>query len=149
MSETFAIAPAGSRPLALLLPLAIVIGGVLVLLLWSALGAQRARFVVTPTALELKGDVYGRSIPRSAILPEGVRRVDLTTERGLAPAWRTMGTGLPGYKAGWYRLHDGSKALLYLTDRSRAVLIPTTLGYDVMLSPRDPDGFIRALGATD
>jgi hypothetical protein len=58
-----------------------------------------------------------------------------------------MGTGLPGYQAGWFRLRNGEKALVYLTDRRRAVYVPTTAGYDVLLSPEDPDGFLRALAS--
>jgi len=43
------------------------------------------------------------------------------------------------------RLGTGEKALLYLTDRSRAVYIPTLAGYSVLLSPDDPDAFLGAL----
>jgi hypothetical protein len=63
------------------------------------------------------------------------------------PARRTVGTGLPGYRAGWFRLRNGEKALLYLTDTSRAVYIPTTAGYSVLLSPAQPDEFVSALRA--
>ena len=34
---------------------------------------------------------------------------------------------------------------LYLTDRRKAVYIPTTEGYSVLISPSDPDGFLSAL----
>jgi hypothetical protein len=56
-----------------------------------------------------------------------------------------MGTGLPGYRAGWFRLRNGEKALLYLTDANRAVYIPTTAGYGVLFSPVDPEAFLAAL----
>jgi hypothetical protein len=56
-----------------------------------------------------------------------------------------MGTGLPGYRSGWFRLRNGEKALLYLTDTSRAVYVPTTAGYGVLLSPQNPDEFVAAL----
>jgi hypothetical protein len=73
--------------------------------------------------------------------------VDFATEPDLAPKWRTMGTGLPGYQAGWFRLKNGEKALLYLSDRSRAVYVPTTAGYSLLLSPADPDRFLSAVRA--
>jgi hypothetical protein len=63
------------------------------------------------------------------------------------PKRRTFGTGLPGYQAGWFRLESGEKALLYLTDRSRAVYIPTTAGYSVLLSPENPDGLLAAIAS--
>ena len=74
-----------------------------------------------------------------------VRRVDFSTTPDLAPRWRTLGTGLPGYRAGWFRLRNGEKALVYLTDRNRAVYVPTTAGFSVLISPADPDGFVAAL----
>jgi hypothetical protein len=58
-----------------------------------------------------------------------------------------VGTGLPGYQAGWFRLRNGEKALLDLTDRRRAVYIPTGAGYSLLLSPADPDGFLSRLRA--
>jgi hypothetical protein len=77
--------------------------------------------------------------------PAEARRVDFAATPELEPQRRTMGTGLPGYRAGWFRLRNGERALLYLTDRSRAVYIPTAAGYGVLLSPADPDGFLAAV----
>lgn len=65
--------------------------------------------------------------------------VDLRLEPSRKPASRTMGTGLPGYAAGGFRLGNGEKALLYLTDRTRAVYVPTHDGYSVLLNPHDPE----------
>jgi hypothetical protein len=56
-----------------------------------------------------------------------------------------MGTGLPGYQAGWFRLANGETALLYLTDRAKAVYVPTTNGYALILSPDNPERFMAAL----
>lgn len=97
--------------------------------------------------LRLRGDLYGRVIPANELRIDQARRVDLAATPELAPRWKTMGTGMPGYQAGWFRLRNGEKALLYLTDRTRAVFVPTTQGYGVLVSPADPDGFIRALKA--
>jgi hypothetical protein len=52
---------------------------------------------------------------------------------------------LPGYASGWFDLASGESALLYLTDRQRAVYVPTDLGFSLLLSPRDPDAFLAAL----
>jgi len=34
-----------------------------------------------------------------------------------------------------------------LTDAARAVYVPTTAGYGVLLSPREPDAFLAAVRA--
>ena len=54
---------------------------------------------------------------------------------------------MPGYRSGWFKLEGGERALLYLTDVQRAVYVPTTEGYGVLLSPSDPDAFVAALRA--
>ena len=146
--ETFPIAPAATRALwlvplllvAVLVPVIVLIGGTVV-------GARGSRFEISQAGLRLHGDWYGRTIPPGQIRGRDARRVDLAAEPALAPKWRTMGTGLPGYQAGWFRLRNGEKALLYLTDRTRAVYVPTTAGYSLLLSPADPEGFLSAVRA--
>jgi hypothetical protein len=133
----------------LLIPVSVLVVGVLVgtlaLLAISLRGAQAARFEVVGEGLRLRGDLYGRIVPREQLVLDGARRVDFAGEPGLLPKWKRVGTSLPGYQSGWFRLRNGEKALLYLTDRARAVYIPTTAGYSLLLSPLDPDGFLDAL----
>jgi hypothetical protein len=141
----FAIAPAPGRFLWLLVPVVLVLIGVFVLLAASIRGAHASRFEVLDDSLRLRGDLYGRTIPRCQLLIDSARRVNFASEPGLLPKWKRVGTGLPGYQSGWFRLRNGEKALLYLTDRSKAVYIPTSNGYGLLLSPLDPDGFLAAL----
>jgi hypothetical protein len=146
--ETFPIAPAATRALWFVpLLMAVILVPVLALVGRTMVGARAARFEVSPAGVRLHGDWYGRTIPSGQVRGLDARRVDFATEPGLAPKWRTMGTGLPGYQAGWFRLKNGEKALLYLTDRSRAVYVPTTAGYSLLLSPADPDRFLSAVRA--
>ena len=143
--NVFPIAPAESRYLWFIVPIGLILIGVMVILVLSLRGAQTARFEVVSEGLRLSGDLYGRTIGFNQMRLDSARRVDLAHERQLAPSFKRMGTSLPGYQSGWFRLRNGEKALLYLTDRSKAVYIPTTAGYSVLLSPSDPDGFLNAL----
>jgi hypothetical protein len=146
--ETFAMAPSDSR---LLWFLPVFVGllliGVVALLIGTAMGSRGAKFEVSTEGLRLRGDLYGRLIPAASLRAETIRRVDLAVDTGLAPKWRTMGTAVPGYQSGWYRLKSGEKALLYLTDRKRAVYLATAEGYGVLLSPENPDAFVTAVRA--
>ncbi len=142
---TFPIEPAHSRYLWFIVPITVLLVGVIVLLLVTVRGSRESRFEVTAESLRLRGDLYGRTIPRTRLLTDQARRVDFGTEPGLRPKWKTIGTGLPGYQSGWFRLRNGEKALLYLTDRTKAVFVPTAEGYGLLLSPADPDGFLAAL----
>jgi hypothetical protein len=143
----FPIAPAASRYLWFLIPVFAILVAAMAVVVISVRGARTSRFEVRSDALVLHGDLYGRVIPKAQLRVELARRVDLTVESDLRPKSRRMGTGLPGYQAGWFRLANGEKALLYLTDRTRAVYIPTTAGYGLLLSPLDPDAFLARLGA--
>ena len=146
--QTFQIAPAAARSLwflpAVLIPVLLIVIGVTY---FSITGARHSHFDVSPEGLRLAGDFYGRTIPAGQLRAVEARRVDFTVSPELAPSWKTMGTGLPGYQSGWYRLRNGDRALVYLTDRTRAVYVPTTEGYSVLVSPEDPDGFLSALRA--
>lgn len=144
-AETFAIAPAGTRPLWILLPAFLVLLGGMALLGAAWFGSQRASIEVSPAGLRLRGDLYARLIPTSQLRGGAARLVDLRTAPEYRPTRRSLGTGLPGYAAGWFRLASGEKALLFLTDRTRAVYIPTRAGYAVLVSPRDPPALLAAL----
>lgn len=141
----FPIAPAESRYLWFIIPITVLLLGVMALLFATVAGSRSARFEVSSEGLRLRGDLYGRLIPWSELRVEEARRVDFAQERGLRPSWRTMGTALPGYQAGWFRLVNRQKALLYLTDRTKAVYIPTEKGYSLLLSPANPDAFLERL----
>jgi hypothetical protein len=143
--QAFPIAPSDARPLWLILPVVLVLIAAMWLLTVALLGSRSARFEVSGEGLRLRGDLYGRMIPLAQLRVAEARRINLDHEPELRPRWRTLGTAVPGYRGGWFRLRGGAKALLYLTDHDRAVLVPTTADYLVMLSPADPDGFLEAL----
>lgn len=150
MTTTFPIAPSASAAWVLpviAVPLVLALAGALYVMGSSLVGSRNASFEVGPYGVTLRGDLYGRTIPSRAIRMEGVRIVDLDREPKLRPTRRTFGTALPGYRSGWFRLADGEKALLYVTDRSKVVYLPTSEGYSVLLSPTDPTGFVASLRA--
>jgi hypothetical protein len=144
--ESFPIAPASSRSLWFFIPIAMVLLAAAATLVVAALGPTRARYELSPAGIALRGDVYGRRlIPAAELRGGSARMVDLAREPDLAPRWRTLGTGLPGYKAGWFRLKNGEKALVSLTDPHHAVYVPTTRGYALLVSPARPDSFLAAI----
>jgi hypothetical protein len=102
-------------------------------------------YEVSAAGLRVRGTLYGRLVPAAALRVGAARRVDLAAEPALAPARRTNGLGLPGYGAGWFRLAGGGRALAFVTDRNRLVHVPTTAGYDLLLSVDDPDGLLAGL----
>lgn len=142
MRQVFAIDPATGAvslvPLLVLAPLA-------VLFLWIWYSSRYVRFEVSPDGLKVSGDVYGRTIPVSELVSEQARVIDLGVDKDHQPSWRTNGIGLPGYKSGWFKLKNGEKALLFVTKQKNVVYVPTTSGYSVLLSVKQPEAFVAAL----
>ena len=145
MPESFAIAPAGLRHLWVFVPVAVILLGVAAVLLLTLNGANRGRFEFTEAGLSLRGDIYRRTVPYAALDPDGMRLVDWRSERDLEPVARTMGTGVPGYRSGWFRLRNGQKALLFVSTGHPVVHLPTHDGYALQLTPGDPRAFMAAV----
>jgi hypothetical protein len=143
--DSFPIVPGQGRILWFALPLlSLVIAGIGVVV-YSLSASRTARFEVSNAGLRLRGDFYGRLIPARSLRLDAARAVDLRKEPTLEPVLRTVGTAIGGYRAGWFRLRDGERALLYVTDPTHVAYVPTTEGYSVMLSVADPAAFLASL----
>jgi hypothetical protein len=145
MDTVFHIVPAGVRPLYLLVPIFALLAFVVGLLGMTAYGSQREAFVLSDAGLDFRGDVYGRRVPWSVLRLQDARIVDLAREGELRPRSRRLGTALPGYAAGWFRLRNGERALVFLTAWHRALYVPTTAGYALLLSPEYPEVMLAEL----
>jgi hypothetical protein len=144
-STVFPMIPAASKSLWFFAIIGLILVGALLMMGWVAWSMRHATFTVSNEGLRLQGDLYGRLIPLKSLKLDEAVVTNLNTDRDHQPKWRTMGTGLPGYAAGWFKLRNGTKALLYVTDRTHVARIPTTEGYTVMLSVADPTALIEAL----
>jgi hypothetical protein len=140
VTETFQIVPAGAKPALVLIPVLLVLLAVLVMVGGAVHASRSARFELSPAGLRLRGEwIYRSFVPAASLRGGAARVVDLRTEGGLQPTSRRWGSGLPGYGGGWFRLANGERALVYLTDRSRVVYVPTTEGFAVLLSVTEPE----------
>lgn len=146
MIETFAIVPAASRGMWWIVAfVAVIFIGLMSLLLVSARGSTGSRFEISSEGLRIHGDLYGQLVRTTSLKGGSARVVDLNVDTALMPKRRTMGTAVPGYRSGWFRLRNGREALVYLTDRNSAVHVPTKVGSDLLLSPQNPERFVERL----
>lgn len=148
MEQVFPIVPAAPKALyfiAFVCSVLLVVVAVLGFLAWSV---RHSQVTVRPDSIRLVGDLWGRSISKHVLQLDRARIVDLRSEPALKPRSRRMGTGMPGYAAGWFGLANGEKALVYLTAWDHVVYVPTTEGYSLLLSVERPDDFLSALGAS-
>ncbi len=143
--EAFPISPASAKPLWFVAVVCVVLAVVFVALAWTAYSARHSRVEIQGDHLRLVGDFWGRRIPFSLLDMSRIRIVDLNRTPEYYPKRRTLGTGLPGYASGWFRLRGGEKALVYLTNRQHVVYMPTSAGYVLLLSIEEPERFVAAL----
>ena len=94
----------------------------------------RRSLVVTDRELQMRAGFYQKTIPLEHVRIDSAQQVSLFQRAEYAPRWRTNGIRLPGYRVGWFRLRTGDKALLYLTDPFQVTIVPTTLGFLLLLS---------------
>lgn len=147
MEQVFPIVPASAKAvyfLAAICAFLIAISAMMGFIAWSV---RHSEVTVRGDSIRLFGDLWGRSIPRHQLDLDHARIVDLREEPGLSPRSRRMGTGMPGYASGWFRLANGEKALVYLTAWERVAYVPTREGYSLLLSVERPEQFLSALGA--
>jgi hypothetical protein len=145
MERIFGIIPASSGPIVFVVAVAIVLILVIGLLAFIGYSSRHISFGVSDEGLRISRSLYGRFIPREEVAVEGVRVFDLNTESDYQPKRRTNGAGLPGYSEGWFKLKNDEKALLFVTDRSSVVYIPTKKDYSVLLSVRETGEFAELL----
>jgi len=151
MNEIFHIAPATVRWGGLwailgmtLVIVVVVLGFAGYAIVKSVQGSRSSTFELSSEGLRLRGDMYGRMIPASQLVPAEARVVDIA-DGPYRPTFRSSGTAMAGYRSGWFKLRNGRKALLYVTDPNRVVLVPTTAGYDVLLSVAETPRFLDRL----
>lgn len=145
MNEVVPMIPASGKVLWVLGPISLVLIILLALFGYITYSSKNVEFELSEQGLRIRGDIYGRLIPAESLLAERAKPVDLRRETSHQPKRRTNGVGLPGYRSGWFRLRNGEKALLFVTDPSSVAYVPTRDGYSVLLSVRRPERFLESL----
>ncbi len=98
--------------------------------------------------LTVKAAFYERTVSRSDIVWENSRFVDVIREPEISPRVRVNGIGLPGYRAGWFRLGNGTRAFLLMTHGPLAYL-PVRDGDDFLLSVARSSPLFQKIQAGD
>jgi len=145
--DIFTISPASAKPLWLLGIICTLLLVIFLALAFTAYSSRHSEVRLDAKKLVLAGDFWGRSIPLASLKTTEAKIINLVAEQTFSPKRRTLGTGLPGYASGWFRLHNGEKALIYLTRRDQVVYLPTLENYSLLLSLDEPETFLRRLQA--
>jgi hypothetical protein len=164
MRREFAILPP-ELPLVLLLPVVAMIAGVVGL---SFAAREEPRLWLLGVPVALAGALIVCSIKRRRVALDGdvliiaagintlrvriadldiasARIVDLTDIPALRLRRKTIGTSMPGYHTGRFRLRDRSRAFVLLTDKCKVLALPERSGRMLLLSLERPQALLDAL----
>lgn len=129
----------GDYKVAWLLPVVLIAVGSIVFVL------RRRRVSLEQGVLTVAAGFNTRRVAIGEIDLPAARIVDLREHTELKPMLKVMGTGLPGYQAGHFRLRNRSKAFVLLTDRTRVLVLPEKSGKKLLLSLAQPQALLDEL----
>ena len=95
---------------------------------------NRRSVELSASELIIKTGLYSRTLSRGSLRVESAKVTSLFDDRSVAPRWRANGVRLPGFQAGWFRLVNGERALLLLTDPHTVTYLPTIEGFSLLIS---------------
>lgn len=125
--------------------IAIIPLAVAILFAYIGYASKHGKVYLSQRELSISGDLYKQKISLASIVRDRIESINLDCLSLYQPKWRTNGTALPGYLSGWYKLNNGEKAFLLVTDSKKVVYLPTTKNYSVLMSIENSEEFLRSL----
>lgn len=126
-----------------------VLGGLamLTLGLWAILDRllRRHHMVLGAKALEVKTGFNRCQVAYVELKLDEARVLDLGERTEFKPMLKLNGTGLPGFRSGWYLLRDRSRAFVAITGGPRVLWIPTRKSHALLLQPQQPQVLLETL----
>ncbi|MCL1634117.1 PH domain-containing protein [Luteimonas sp. SX5] len=136
---TIVVMSRGEYLMAWMLPILLLFAGVF------TFAFRRLRVGLEAGTLTIAAGFNTRRVAVGDLDLDGARIVDLRERTEFKPMLKTMGTALPGYATGHFRLRNRSKAFLMLTDRTRVLVLPEKSGRTLLLSLQQPQALLDAL----
>lgn len=119
--------------------------------LWPMLAVMALVFVLLAVAINrysveirdgrllVRAGLHTCRTPLADLDLDAARVVDLAERTELRPMLKVGGTGLPGFRAGWFRMRGGFRKGFYLLTATRNVLwLPRRDGVQLLLSMASP-----------
>jgi hypothetical protein len=116
------------------------------ILIAAAMGVRNPQAKLGKDGLSIKVSFIDKQWAISTIDRANAALVNLESRQELRPKWKLWGVAMPGLSSGLFKLYDGRKAHVYITDRRKVVYLPTQSG-PVLLSLERPREFLDTLQA--
>lgn len=87
--------------------------------------SHKVKFRIHRGMLEITGDpFFSDTLPLNSLDVSGAVPVDLSKKGPWSLKWKTFGTSMPGYYAGEFTLRNGEGALVFVSEKTKALYIP-------------------------
>jgi hypothetical protein len=106
---------------------------------------KRHRLLLDAGGIEVATTFYRQRIAFADLRIDSARVVRLDAHPDLKPLLKSNGYALPGFRSGWFRLRNWQKAFVATSDGERALWLPTSRGFGLLLQPRDPQRLLDRL----
>ena len=100
---------------------------------------------VLPASLRVRRWPIPRGFALASLELDRAQVVDLRQDATLQPMIKLMGSRLPGFRSGWFRLRDGRRAYVLSTSGSRHLCLPRRDGSALLLGVERPEALLQAL----
>lgn len=108
---------------------------------------RRHRASVDAAGIEIATTFYRRRLDWPALRLDAARVVALDERPELRPVLKSNGFAVPGFRSGWFRSRSLKRLFVATAGGKKLLWLPTTLGYDVLLQPRNPAALLEAIRA--
>lgn len=132
----------GGDALVAMLAVALVMGAIA---LFLDRMLERHRLLLDAGGIEVATTFYRQRIAFPELKLDAARVVRLDEHPELKPLLKSNGYALPGFRSGWFRLRNWQKAFVATSDGERALWLPTSRGFGLLLQPRDPQRLLDRL----
>jgi hypothetical protein len=116
------------------------------ILITAAMGVRNPIARLDPDGLKIRVTFVNKSWTLASMDRDGAKLLNLENSKDLRPKWRLWGAAMPGLSSGLFKLYNGDKAHVYITDKAKIVYIPTQNG-PILLSLVRPKEFLETLQA--
>lgn len=114
------------------------------ILLSAAMGVRKPKVELGKDGLRIRVSFINKRWALAELDSAGACLVNLEARKELRPKWKLWGVAMPGLSSGLFKLYNGEKSHLYITERRNVLYIPTQSG-PVLLSLERPGDFLATL----
>jgi hypothetical protein len=100
---------------------------------------------IDAAGIDIRTTLYRRRLAWPELDIAAARVIDIDEHPERKPLLKSNGVATPGFRSGWFRSRALAKLFVATAGGSRLLWLPTTLGYTLLLQPRNPAALLEQL----